>query len=477
MERTANYNLKFIWGVTLTAAFGYDWVVIGGAKPFYESFFGLTTSFQVGWAMSSALVGCLLGSVLSFGLSDRFGRKRLLILSAVLFTASAAGTGLAWNYNSFIWFRILGGIGIGLASNLSPMYIAEVSPASMRGKFVSVNQLNIVIGVLAAQTVNWLIAEPVAGNATTEQILYSWNGQTGWRWMFAAEMIPSLCFLGLMFLVPESPRWLVKNGKEYRAFEVLTRIGGKGYSLAALQEIRGSLVDEIARVDFSELLDPAMKRVLVLGIFLAVFQQWCGINTIFYYAEEIFSAAGYGVSDILFNIVVTGSVMLVFTFVAIRKVDSWGRKVLILTGAGGLAVIYLLIGFSYQFSFKGLPVLILVVAAIAVYSFTLAPVTWVLIAEIFPNRIRGAAVAVAVFSLWTGCLTLTYTFPFLNESLGTAGTYWLYAVICAAGFMVLRRRLVETKGKSLETVERELVGKLHAGSSAVTPRNPVHNGS
>ena len=262
-----------------------------------------------------------------------------------------------------------------------------------------------------------------------------------------------------MLVVPESPRWLVKNGKDEPARRVLKRIGGALYADQALSEVRASLIDETARVDFRELLQPGMVRVLSLGVFLAVFQQWCGINTIFYYADEIFTAAGYGVSDILLNIVITGTVMLVFTFVAIRTVDKWGRRPLMLIGASGLSTVYVLVGLSYQLNFRGLPVLVLVVVAIAIYSFTLAPVTWVLISEIFPNRIRGAAMSVAVFGLWSGCITLTYTFPFLNENLGTSHTYWLYAAICAIGFLILKRKLVETKGKTLEQVERDLVGE------------------
>jgi SP family sugar porter-like MFS transporter len=262
-----------------------------------------------------------------------------------------------------------------------------------------------------------------------------------------------------MLAVPESPRWLVKNGMDQQALSILRRIGGKAYADEGLEEIRQSLVNETGKVDFRELLEPGMIRILTLGVFLAVFQQWCGINTIFYYAEEIFTAAGYGVSDILLNIVIIGTVNLFFTFVAIKTVDKWGRKILMLIGAGGLALVYVFVGLSYKLSIQGIPVLTLVVSAIAIYSFTLAPITWVLISEIFPNRIRGAAVSIAVFSLWTGCLTLTYTFPFLNESLGTAYTYWLYAAICGLGFLVIFKKLPETKGKSLEQIERELVGE------------------
>ncbi|MCK4628456.1 MAG: sugar porter family MFS transporter, partial [Sedimentisphaerales bacterium] len=439
--------------------FGYDWVVIGGAKPFYEAYFNLTSSFQVGWAMSCALVGCMVGSVLSGGLSDKFGRRRLLIVSGFLFTLSAIGTGWSESFNAFVIFRLIGGVGIGLASNLSPMYIAEISPASMRGRLVSINQLTIVIGILAAQIVNYLIAEPVAENTTVEMILESWNGQWGWRWMFWAETIPAFLFFLFMFMVPESPRWLVKNGKDETAGKVLEKIGEKSYAQDALTNIKKSLVNEIEKVNFRELLEPRLMKILLLGVVLAVFQQWCGINVIFNYAHEIFTQAGYGVSDMLFNIVITGIVNLMFTFVAIYTVDRLGRRKLMLSGAGGLAVIYLFIGLSYYFQFSGVHVLVLVVMAIACYSCTLAPVTWVIISEIFPNRIRGAAMSIAVTMLWVACFVLTYTFPVLNKKLGAAVTFWIYMAICILGFCFIKRYLPETKGKTLEEIEIELTGK------------------
>jgi SP family sugar porter-like MFS transporter len=462
MMKKYNYNMFYIWSISLVAAmggllFGYDWVVIGGAKPFYEEYFHLSNSFQISWAMSSALLGCLIGSVVSGGLSDKFGRKRLLILSGFLFIISAVGTGLSQSFSIFIWFRILGGIGIGLASNLSPMFIAEVAPAEMRGRFVSLNQLTIVIGILLAQIINWLIAQPVAEGASGTEILNSWNGQTGWRWMFAVETIPAAAFFVLMFFIPESPRWLVKNGQDGPARKILAKIGGEQFAADSFVDIRNTLENEIEKVNFKDLLEPKLFKILLLGVFLTVLQQWCGINTIFYYADEIFTAAGYGVSAILLNIVITGSINLIFTFIAINTVDRWGRKILMLIGAGGLATIYILIGGSYFLHLMGLPILILVVSAIAIYASTFAPIVWVLISEIFPNRIRGAALSIAVSSLWIACLILTYTFPFLNKGLGTAKTYWLYAGICFIGFFVLLKKLPETKGKSLETIERELV--------------------
>jgi SP family sugar porter-like MFS transporter len=456
-------NMKYVWMISMIAAlggllFGYDFVVIGGAKPFYERYFHLISSAQIGWAMSSALVGCLAGALLSGGLSDKFGRKKLLLLSAIIFTVSSIGTGLSHVFAMFITWRLTGGIAIGLASNLSPMYIAEVSPAKIRGKLVSINQLTIVIGILAAQLINYLIAKPVPPNATSLYILNSWNGQMGWRWMFGVTAIPSLFFFIGMFIVPESPRWLAKNGKPKKCREILTLIGGDKYAANELFEINQSLINETEKVDFRELLEPRMMRILLIGVTLAIFQQWCGINVIFNYAEEIFSAAGYKVSDILFNIVVTGVVNLLFTFAAIYTVDKLGRKLLMLSGAAGLSVIYLLLGLSYHLQLHGLHVLLLVVAAIGCYSFSLAPVTWVILSEIYPNRIRGAAMSVSTFALWLGCFTLTYTFPLMNSSLGPAGTFWTYAVICCAGFVYIRLRLPETKGKSLEEIERDLVG-------------------
>ena len=465
MKERSAYNMRFIWTTTLVSAmggllFGYDWVVIGGAKPFYEKFFNLTTPSQVGWAMSSALVGCLIGSLVSGGLSDRFGRKRLLILAGFLFTGTGILTALAPSFSFFIGNRILGGVAIGLASNLSPMYIAEISPASMRGKFVSVNQLTIVIGILAAQLVNWLIAEPVPAGATAADILASWNGQAGWRWMFGAEAVPAFLFFLLMFLIPESPRWLIKKGRDAEAEKVLARVGGTGFAGQALREIRDTLASgEIGKVRFRSLFGPGLAKVLVVGVVLAIYQQWCGINVIFYYAQEIFTAAGYGVSGVLFNIVITGTVNLIFTLIAIRLVDRLGRKPLMMAGSAGLAVVFGLIGASYAVHSRGVHLLALVVVAMALYALSLAPVTWVLLSEIFPNRIRGAAMSVSTVSLWSACFVLTYTFPLLNKGLGPAGTFWIYAGISVFGFIFIRSRVRETKGKTLEQIEREFIGR------------------
>ncbi len=460
MTDHSNYNKAYILGITLVSAmggllFGYDWVVIGGAKPFYERFFDIAGSPHLqGWAMSAALIGCLFGAMGSGFFTERFGRKLPLIVAATLFTLAAAGTGLANSFTVFVIYRLVGGLGIGLASAISPMYIAEVSPAYIRGRLVSINQLTIVLGILAAQVTNYLIAEEVPDGATDEFILQSWNGQTGWRWMFWAGGVPAMLFFVLSFFIPESPRFLGKIGKWEIAERILAKIGGKQYASDEKVAIQESLVHSGERVEWKNLLTKDVRPVLIIGVFLAVFQQWCGINVIFNYAEEIFTAAGFSVTDMLFNVVITGAVNLVFTLLAMRLVDNWGRRKLMLLGSSGLAMIYIFLGASYFFEWKGLVILILVMTAIAAYAMTLAPITWVVLSEIFPNRLRGAAMAVATTALWIACFILTYTFPILNKLLEASGTFWLYSFICLAGFLFILKKLPETKGKTLEEIEK-----------------------
>lgn len=464
MKNTQNHlNMSYVWMICLVAAcggllFGYDWVVIGGAKPFYEAYFGITDPAQSGWAMSSALAGCVFGALISGWCADRFGRKLPLIISAILFSASAWGTAVATHFDWFVFYRIVGGVGIGLASALSPMYIAEVSPAEKRGKFVALNQLTIVIGVLAAQLVNLMIAEPVASSATMQDIVQSWNGQVGWRWMFGAELIPAVLFLLLMFLVPDSPRWLAKAGKPDKAERMLRRIGSAEYARETMADIRETLGVNTQKVAVSELLNPRVRPIIVIGIVLAVFQQWCGINVIFNYAQEIFASAGFDINSTLKSIVATGLINLIFTIIALPLVDKLGRRKLMLLGAAGLTIIYVLIAGAYALGIMGLPVLLLVLAAIAIYALTLAPVTWVLLSEIFPNRVRGMAMSVGTLALWIACFLLTYTFPLLNANLGASGSFLLYGIICALGFVFVLRSVPETKGITLEALEHQLAG-------------------
>lgn len=434
--------------------FGYDWVVIGGAKIFYEPFFNLEGSAAMrGWAMSSALIGCLAGALLSGAWSDRYGRKKMLIIASFLFVASAIGTGAVDSFTWFIIYRIVGGFGIGIASNVSPVYIAEVAPASVRGKFVSLNQLTIVLGILMAQLANWQIGEFFTSGSET---LSAESIEMAWRYMFWAELIPAGLFFVLAFIIPESPRWLATMGQTEKAGRILARVGGETYARQTLSEL-GKLTDNKEEMgNWSALLQPGVRNVLVIGIVLAVFQQWCGINVIFNYAHEIFSEAGYAVSDVLMNIVVTGVTNLLFTFVAIYTVDKWGRRTLMFVGSAGLAIIYTILGTCYFLGISGWPMLLLVVLAIACYAMSLAPVVWVVLSEIFPVRIRGLAMALSTFFLWVACFVLTYTFPLLNEAVGASGTFWLYGIICLAGFLFIRAKLPETKGKTLEELEKEL---------------------
>jgi len=466
MLKQSGFNLKYILPVVLISAmggllFGYDWVVIGGAKPFYERYFDITNSaFFQGVAMSSALFGCLFGAAISGFLSNKYGRKLPLLFAGFLFVITSIGTGMFNSFTAFMLFRIFGGIAIGIASNISPVYIAEISPAQMRGRLVAVNQLTIAFGVLAAQLINMLIADPVSLDATNEMILNSWNGQVGWRWMFWACAVPAALFFGLMWFVPESPRWLAGKGKPDKAARIFAKIGGEQYAKSELQEIiEAEKAMEKDNFNLMHLFSKTMAPIMVLGIILAVFQQWCGINVIFNYAEEIFTAAGFGISGTLFNIVLTGSISLIFTIIAMFVVDKKGRRSLMLLGAAGLALIYLVIAAGYYFDFGGTFMLVTVVTAIAIYCLTLAPITWVLLSEIFPNRIRGHAMSVATFALWLACAVLTITFPFLNKYLGTSGTFILYASICLLGFFYMLAKLPETKQKSLEQIELELTGK------------------
>jgi len=385
--------------------------------------------------MSSALVGCIFGALISGWCADKFGRKWPLIISAVLFSASAWGTAVASSFDMFVVYRIVGGVGIGLASALSPLYIAEVSPADKRGRFVAINQLTIVVGVLAAQLINLMIAEPVAPGATQEAIVQSWNGQTGWRWMFGAELVPALAFLVLMFFVPESPRWLMKAGKPERARAMLERIGTPEYASQTLKEIAHTLEKDTQKVAFSTLLQPQVKPIVIIGMVLAMFQQWCGINVIFNYAQEIFASAGFDINDTLKSIVATGIINLVFTLAALPLVDKIGRRKLMLLGASGLTIIYVLIASAYAMNIMGWPVLLLVLAAIAIYALTLAPVTWVLLSEIFPNRVRGLAM-----------------------SMGT---------------LYILRKVPETKGVTLEALEEQLE-KQHSKVAATADAGRVH---
>jgi len=452
----------YICGIALVAAlggllFGYDWVVIGGARQFYEIYFHLTSPAFVGWANSCALIGCLFGSLAAGTLADRYGRRRILLAAAVLFAISSVLTGWAWSFSAFISFRILGGVAIGLSSNVSPLYIAEISPAGLRGRLVSLNQFAIVIGILLAQIVNWRLARPVTAGLPAHLLLQTWNVQYGWRWMFTAVTVPAIVFILASLFIPESPRWLCGVGCAAEAQAILERIGGLDYAraeVAGIESARRSdaALPQLTESSWRELLRPAFRKILLVGIALAALQQWTGINILFNYAAEVYRSAGYGANDIFLNIVITGAINLVFTVLAMVLVDRLGRRLMMLAGCIGIGVSHLLCAWAYHAQWRGRAVLVLTLSAIACYALTLAPVTWVLIAEIFPRRIRSQGVSTAVSALWIASFLLTYTFPLLMKLEGTAGIFLTYGVICLVGFVFVSAFVPETKGRTLEQI-------------------------
>lgn len=453
----------YVWIIAVVAAlggllFGYDWVVIGGAREFYEMYFHLVSPSLIGWVNSCALVGCLAGSLAAGSLAERLGRKPVLLVAAVLFAISSALTGWSYSLSAFIAWRIVGGVAIGLASNVSPLYIAEISPADLRGRLVSLNQFAIVIGILLAQIVNWRIARPIPSGLSATQMMASWNVQYGWRWMFTAVVIPSLVFTVASLVIPESPRWLLTRGRSEEALKTLTKIGGSSYADAECFNIQTVIKAESAmgRSSWGELLRKPVRRIVLIGIALAVLQQWTGINVLFNYAADVYRSAGYGANDILLNIVITGAINLVFTIIAMLLVDRVGRRGLMLLGCVGIGVSHLACSFAYAARWPAIAILILTLSAIGCYALTLAPVTWVLVAEIFPNRVRSQAVSAAVSALWLASFALTYTFPLLNKVLGTGGIFRTYGVICLLGWVLVFFFVPETKGRSLEQIERAL---------------------
>jgi SP family sugar porter-like MFS transporter len=459
-----SYNYGYIWLLTIAAAmggflFGYDWVVVGGAKPFYEPFFGIAKDpVQQGWGTSSAMIGCMIGAFVCFLTTERWGRKWLLAAAGLIFIISAIGLAFC---SDFFWYnvwRIVGGLSIGATLNLSPVYISEMAPPHIRGKFVSINQLLINVGMLICQTVNWAIASANDTGVAPEAAEYfnTWNVQIGWRWMFGAVAIPSIIFLIMMVAVPESVRWLVKNKQSQKAKETLVKIGGEEYAAAELKEIEETVAKEDPGMDFRALLQPKMLKILGLGFFVAMLQQWCGMNVTFYYAADIFTKAGYGVSDMMLQIVIIGGIAMLSVVATILMIDRVGRKRLMLFGAASMTVIYGIIGFLFHQEISGLPVVIFVLLNVMAYQLTLAPIVWVILSEIFPNRIRGAAMSLSALVLWIGNFSLTYTFPSIKESIGWANNFWLYGGICLLGFVILYFILPETKNKTLEQIEKEL---------------------
>ena len=428
--------------------FGYDTGVISGAiGPLVERF-GLDSTME-GWAASCALVGCMVGAALAGTLSDHLGRKKVLVLSAVCFLISAVGTALPRNLVEFILFRFLGGLGVGAASMTSPMYIAEISPARIRGRMVSLNQFAIVSGFLVVYFVNYFIARGRSDD---------WLVVSGWRWMFGSEALPALLLLVLAFFVPESPRWLTQRGRAAQALGILSRVDGPDYAQAELAEIREAIAHESASI--RQLLEPGLRVALLIGVILAILQQVTGINAVLYYAPEIFKNIGADTQSALWQTVIVGAVNILFTVVAIAVVDRLGRKPLMLAGSAGMGVCLGLLGWAFYAQQTGLWVFLAVLGYIACFAMAVGPVTWVILSEIFPTRIRGRAMAIATVILWIACYAVSQTFPMLNknpwlvEHFHHGFSFWLYGLFCVVEVVFVALCVPETRGRSLEQIER-----------------------
>ncbi len=446
-------SLGYVVRVCLIAAlggllFGYDTAVISGAVGFLRDHFNLTAK-ELGWAASSALLGCVIGVSLAGVTSDAFGRKKTLILAGLLFLASAIGTALAAGFAGFVAFRILGGVGVGIASMASPMYIAEISPAGIRGRMVSVNQFAIVSGMLIIYFVNYFIA---AGGDP------AWNEATGWRWMFASGALPSAIFLVLLFSVAESPRWLIEHQRLDEAERVLTRVGGPRFAAEELRAINDTAASETQQHLY--LFAPGMLSVLLLGIALAILQQVVGINVFLYYAPEIFKQLGFQVDAALMATVCVGVVNLGFTVLAIWTVDRLGRKPLMRLGAAGMGLCLFTAGAAFQLHHRAAWVVALILGYIACFALSVGPVTWVILSEIFPNRIRGRAMSLATFALWSANFVVSQTFPMMNENAWLVARFnhgfpfYVYGAFCVVLLAVVELGVPETKGRSLEEIER-----------------------
>lgn len=455
-------NNRYIYKVTLVAAvggllFGYDTAVIAGAIGFMQKYYELSPA-MMGWVASCALLGCIAGAMYAGKLSDKVGRKKVLMLAGILFAVSSIGTSMPPNLTFFVIFRLIGGMGIGIASMLSPMYISEMAPADIRGKLISVFQLGVVFGILVIYFVN----AGIAG-------IYdeAWNIETGWRWMFGSGLIPSAAFILLLLTVPESPRWLAKQNRNEEALDILTKINGASKAKQELLNIDSSLEEE-TDVSLGELFKPGLKRAMLIGIMLSIFSQVTGINAIMYYAPEIFKSTGDASGSALMQTVIVGIVNVLFTFVAIKYVDKLGRKKLLLRGIAGMMLCLMIVGAAFYFGAeKGYIVIVAIMAYIAFFAMSLGPLTFVVVAEIFPTKARGTAMSVAIFALWSAVFLVSQSFPVLLDSIGNAFTFWIYMCMAILAFLFVWKMVPETKEKTLEEIEHY----WHTHASSVKAKN------
>lgn len=446
MSRSATFNSRYIVGISFISAlggylFGFDFAVISGALPFLRTQFALDAVWE-GFLTGSLALGCIVGCVIAGGVADKYGRKPGLMAAAIIFAVSSLGIALTNTLTLFITMRFAAGIGVGMASMLCPLYIAEISPAQVRGRNVAINQLTVVIGILITNLVNYFLAD---------------KGADAWRWMFGLGVVPSAVFLIGVLWLPESPRWLMKAGKAAEANKVLNKIGSALFVEQTSRAIEHSM-EGSQKQSYKAVFEKAVRPAVIVGITLAVFQQFCGINVVFNYTSTIFESVGANLNRQLFETVAIGVVNLVFTLLAMWQVDKLGRRPLMLGGALGLSIVYIILALLLQNKAPAGLLSIFVLLAISTYAMSLAPVTWVMISEIFPNKIRGLASSVAVVSLWGAYFILVFTFPILAKKLGAFGPFYLYAGICFLGFLFVKKRVKETKGQTLEELEQHLAG-------------------
>ena len=444
-DQHIKYHSTYILGISFISAlggylFGFDFAVISGALPFLRTEFMLNPWWE-GFLTGSLALGCILGCLIAGKLADLYGRKPGLSVAALIFAISSLGMAFSDSLTVFVLMRFAAGIGVGMASMLSPMYIAEVSPAAVRGRNVAINQLTIVIGILVTNLVNYQLAD---------------YGPDAWRWMFGLGVIPAiLFFIGVLWL-PESPRWLIKVGENEKARKVLLKIGSPDFANQTILEVEKTITGG-EKPNLKMVFEKSVRPAVIVGITLAVFQQLCGINVVFNYTSTIFESVGADLDRQLFETVAIGAVNLLFTLFAMWQVDKLGRRPLMLIGSLGLAVVYIALAFLLQIQASPGLISVFVLIAIAIYASSLAPVTWVLISEIFPNKIRGLASSVAIVSLWGAYFILVFTFPVLAKYLGTFGPFYLYAVICFVGFLFIKHKVKETKGQTLEELENNFI--------------------
>lgn len=422
--------------------FGFDFAVITGGLPFLRDQFGLDAVGE-GITTGSLALGCIVGCVIAGRIADRYGRKPGLFAAASIFFVSSLCMGIATSLPWFITSRFFAGIGVGMASMLSPMFIAEIAPPEVRGRLVAINQLTIVLGQVITHFENYLLRN---------------NGPESWRWMFGLGTVPAFLFLMGVLILPESPRFLLRTGKEKEARKVLGRVGDTAFIEETVLAIQNTMNNEV-KTNLRGLFAKAMLPVMAVGMGLAVLQQFCGINVVFNYTTNIFKSIGANSSEQLLQAVWISLANLVFTLVAMALVDKWGRRPMMLGGYGLLSILYIIIGYLLL-SKNGNALPFFIFLAIGTYAISLGPLTWVLISEIFPNNIRGKAISVAVICLWSAYFILVSTFPVIEKRFGDASAFWAYAVICAGGFLFIWLKLPETKGKSLETIENEYMGNL-----------------